>query len=120
MPHRGRSNNGNHGAKMRRDKRLAIYLRDGFQCVYCGADLHRVKPFQLTLDHLKPFNKGGLLEPSNLVTACRACNCGRQEQAWKSYATPGAIKRIKRNIRRALPRELAKAILRGDEADPRS
>ena len=35
-------------------RRLAIYLRDGFRCAYCGADLSQVAPRGLGLDHLTP------------------------------------------------------------------
>ena len=37
---------------IRRDKRVAIYLRDGNACIYCGAGTEELK--YLTLDHLRP------------------------------------------------------------------
>ena len=46
-------------------ERLAIYLRDGFICVYCLRDLHSANPFDVTLDHLLPRSLGGTHEPTN-------------------------------------------------------
>lgn len=48
--------------------RYAIYLRDGFTCVYCQSSN------KLTLDHVIPSSAGGSDEPSNLVTCCKKCN----------------------------------------------
>ena len=60
---------------IRQEKRLAIYLRDGLACAYCG---HGVEQgVQLTLDHVKPHSKGGSNHESNLVTACARCNSSR-------------------------------------------
>jgi hypothetical protein len=115
-----RTRNGdNKGCCVRAEKRLAIYLRDSFMCQYCGKDLHREKPFNVTLDHLRPQVKSGNNEPKNLVTACRACNCGRQDKPWRKYATSGAIQRIQRTVKRVLPRDLAKSIIKGEVHDPR-
>lgn len=103
--------------------RLAIYLRDGFICCYCGRDLHDAEPAEVTLDHLIPREdwpkgKSGLHSSTNLTTACRVCNCGRKRSAWRQYATPGAIERIKRSIRRVPNRKLAQAIHRGTAPMP--
>lgn len=94
-------------------KRLAIYLRDGFSCVYCGRDLKECAPSEVHLDHLQPRSEGGSDEHTNLVTACRSCNCGRKTTAWRTYATPGAVDRIVRLRRRVLNIDLAKAIIAG-------
>lgn len=99
---------------IRPEKRLAIYLRDRFTCSYCGVDLRDKEPAEVSLDHLKPFSKGGTNEATNLVTACRSCNCGRGDKPWRQYATPGAIERIQRRRRRVLNIALAKAIIAGD------
>lgn len=108
--------NGNGGSSwIRRDKRLAIYLRDRFQCAYCGRDLHGAPPADVTLDHLNATHSAGNHEATNLVTACRSCNSSRQDKPWRQYATGGAIERIQRLRRRDLDRfrRLAKAILDG-------
>ena len=87
VPTNGRNTKrGYRGVQVRRDLRLAIYLRDGFHCVYCQKDLHGAKPMDVTLDHLRPDSKGGCNSPTNLVTACRACNCNRQDMPWRKFA----------------------------------
>jgi hypothetical protein len=68
--------------------RLRIFDRDK-HCVYCGsAEL-------LTIDHVLPVILGGTNEETNLVTACKRCNCvknGRTpEQAGMSIAFGGAF-----------------------------
>ena len=60
---------------IRREKRLAIYLRDGLACCYCG--LGTEDGAQLTLDHLLPHSLGGSNHHSNLVTCCHTCNSSR-------------------------------------------
>lgn len=115
----GSRNVANKGALVRKDLRLAVYLRDRFTCGYCGADLHDAEPFQVTLDHLLPRSAGGGNEPANLITACRSCNCSRKDRPWADYATGGAQDRI--NQRRALDiapyRKLAKALIAGTAGD---
>ena len=108
----GRNRNGNCGVGIRPTTRLAIYLRDGFICVWCGRDLHRSDPFGITLDHLVPHDLGGSNSPSNLVTACRSCNCRRGSANWRGWAgNSRVIKRVERLILVPLPRELARMIL---------
>src|SRR5262245_64074265 len=57
---------------IRQEKRLAIYLRDGLACAYCGEGIE--DGAVLTLDHVVP--RGGN-EKENLVTACLRCNSAR-------------------------------------------
>jgi len=64
-------------------KRLAIYLRDGLTCAYCGSTLE--DGAKLSLDHLKPYSKGGSNEATNLVTCCGKCNSSRQDRPWKDF-----------------------------------
>lgn len=52
-------------------KRNEIFERDGYRCVYCGAQL---PADELTLDHVQPRVRGGDRSEGNLVTACKACN----------------------------------------------
>ncbi len=61
----------------RADKRLAIYLRDGMACVYCGTGPATSESATLSLDHLLPNSKGGSNEGGNLVTCCGRCNSRR-------------------------------------------
>lgn len=61
---------------IRRDKRLAIYLRDDFTCRYCGEQL---KSNQLTLDHVIPRTIKLDNSSTNLVTCCKTCNSKKQD-----------------------------------------
>lgn len=60
---------------IRPERRYAIYVRDGFACVWCG-DTTAI----LTLDHLFPRNRHPWDNSArNLVTACWTCNSRRQD-----------------------------------------
>ncbi|HTQ13323.1 MAG TPA: HNH endonuclease [Rhizomicrobium sp.] len=48
--------------------RFNVFLRDRFECQYCGAD------DDLTFDHLIPRSRGGRTTWENVVTACAPCN----------------------------------------------
>lgn len=48
-----------------------IFLRDHYQCQYCGVDFSYK---ELTLDHVMPISRGGPKSWKNLVTACHKCN----------------------------------------------
>jgi len=100
------------GCWIRSEKRLAIYLRDEFRCVYCGANMHGAAPADLTLDHVRPKSRGGSNEASNLVTACKSCNCARQDGAIDRHTR----KTIRRQTRRQLGRylRLAKNLIAED------
>lgn len=52
-------------------KRVRIYARDGYACVYCG------KGGRLTLDHILPRCRGGSNKAQNLATCCFSCNQAR-------------------------------------------
>lgn len=68
------SNNG--GDWIRIAKRMAIYMRDGFDCVWCRLLFPTSElGYKLTLDHIH-FEGGN--EPHNLVTCCIRCNSSRQ------------------------------------------
>lgn len=103
------------GRWCRVDLRLAIYLRDSFLCVYCCADLHGADPRDVTLDHVVAKADGGSNAPGNLITACRSCNCSRQDKPVVRFASPEALAQIKRNTTRDIKpfRKLAKAIIAG-------
>jgi 5-methylcytosine-specific restriction endonuclease McrA len=109
------------GVCLRKDLRLAIYLRDRFRCLYCCKDLHDAAPSDITLDHVVCHTDGGSNEPSNLVTACRACNCSRQDKPLNRFAGPETRADIRRNTKRQITRyrHLAKAIIEGTTEDPR-
>ena len=69
---------------IRQEKRLAIHLRDGCACMYCGATME--DGTVLTLDHVKPHVKGGSNSERNLVTACRKCNSSRGDRPVEEFA----------------------------------
>ena len=51
--------------------RFNVFLRDGFECQYCGDGF----PTQdLTFDHVVPRSRGGRTTWENVVTACGDCN----------------------------------------------
>jgi len=83
---------------IRKEKRLAIYLRDGLACCYCGSAVE--DGVQLTLDHIKPYSKGGDNEPSNLVTCCLKCNSSRQDRPVAEFAraVAGYVKTDEKSI----------------------
>lgn len=54
--------------------RLSVFARDGFACVYCGAE------DQLECDHIYPVSKGGSDDIENLATACRPCNRSKKDK----------------------------------------
>ena len=51
--------------------RQNIYARDKHRCQYCGI---RLKPKDLTCDHVIPRSRGGGTVWNNIVTCCRPCN----------------------------------------------
>lgn len=63
---------------IRPERRLAIYLRDGFRCAHCLRDLRRELAWSITLDHIVTRVRGGSNRSDNLVTSCRRCNSARQ------------------------------------------
>lgn len=63
--------------------RLAIYHRDGFCCVYCGATAE--SGAQLTLDHVLACELGGDNNPTNLITACLSCNSSKQDATTRQW-----------------------------------
>jgi hypothetical protein len=54
--------------------RQAVYERDGYTCVTCGAD----RP--LSLDHIYPWSLGGPDTLENLQTMCVPCNCRKGDR----------------------------------------
>ena len=48
--------------------RFNVFLRDSFECQYCGA------ADDLTFDHLVPRSRGGTTAWDNVVAACAPCN----------------------------------------------
>lgn len=106
---------------IRQEKRLAIYLRDGLACAYCGQGVeHGVK---FTLDHITPWSKGGSNEATNLVTCCLTCNAARGNRSMSGFAAKVAgyinhgatkeaiVKHINNTRKRVLPTTEAKEMI---------
>lgn len=102
-------------------KRLAVYLRDGLACAYCGEGIEQGA--KLTLDHIKPDSKGGSNEATNLVTCCSRCNSARGNRPMRQFAeataqylnhgatTEEIIKHVNNTRKRQLPLKEAAEML---------
>ena len=66
------------------EKRLAVYLRDGLCCCWCGYAIE--DDVLLTLDHLICRCEGGSDKARNLITACTRCNHNRGNRPAKEFA----------------------------------
>jgi len=94
-------------------KRLAIYLRDGMACAWCGKGVE--DGIILSLDHLKPHHSGGSNHESNLVTCCKFCNTSRNTRTMAAFAKGVATyvnngvkpEQILRHVRNTSARSLA-------------
>jgi len=98
---------------IRRSTRLAIYARDGWCCVYCGAAAEQ-RGVGLTLDHVVPCDRGGTNEPENLVTCCKGCNDSKQHTPLSSWARrwweSADVVELQRRVRNAVRRQLDRGI----------
>lgn len=54
-------------------RRELVFERDGNACVYCGST-ELLQP-----DHIQPRKLQGSCKPSNLLTACKACNAEKRD-----------------------------------------
>lgn len=107
-----KARNGEQGMNwIRLSTRLAIYHRDGFCCVYCGAGSELGAG--LTLDHLLANELGGSNEPANLVSCCRTCNSAKGALTMRSWlkrlATKGVDTKLSRRVRAAAARKIDRA-----------
>lgn len=93
---------------IRPSRRWAIYLRDGFACVYCG------RVGKLSIDHVVPCESGGTHRSNNLVTCCMSCNSSKQglsNRKWyarlreRGIDTEKMRHRIARQLRKPLDRK---------------
>ena len=137
------------GGWIRPVTRLAVYLRDGFRCTWCGADLTARRPEHVTLDHVRPRDFFGGNEPGNLVTACKPCNAARGTYGVTTWcrilacrahgvdpngsfanvprpvllaihaSATAHVARVKAQRARKPNRDLARAIMAGAAIDPR-
>lgn len=88
------------GQWIRLKRRIAIYTRDGWRCVWCLASVALEPTFsqsKATLDHVLPRSEGGSNLSSNLVTSCLSCNSRRQDKTPEAFAyelSRGSIERL--------------------------
>ena len=54
--------------------RRAVFVRDNFQCQYCGRPAENV-------DHVIPKSRGGAHTWDNVVAACRPCNSRKENRS---------------------------------------
>jgi 5-methylcytosine-specific restriction endonuclease McrA len=92
-----------------KNKRLAIYIRDKFECVYCCANLRSVGSEMRTVDHIKTVSSGGKDEHWNLITSCFKCNNKRGNLNIFKFADADTLKRIRRQTNRSIKLALRKA-----------
>lgn len=59
-----------------------IIKEQGGFCFYCPVKL---RPAYTTLDHVLPASRGGKLERSNVVAACRNCNFEKSNLTMNEY-----------------------------------
>lgn len=55
--------------------RLSVFQRDNYACRYCGAS-----GVPLDCDHVIPLSRGGTNDKTNLVAACKPCNCSKGDK----------------------------------------
>ena len=69
--------------------RMLIHKRDGGKCQMCGTPTKlftsslAFDPTRASIDHIKPYSKGGTEDPANLQLLCMLCN-SRKSTKWES------------------------------------
>lgn len=105
-------------AWIRKEKRYAIYLRDGMACAYCERDLSGEQDGGVCqLDHLTP--TGGH-DPANLATACRPCNTAKAGRPVSQFASAAAQERIAALIAKPVDIAAARVFLARKKGDGKS
>ena len=86
-------------------KREAVFERDEWRCVYCGAQF---APAALTVDHVQPQVRGGDGSGGNVVTACATCNLRKGDRRLSEFLLdePPALANFLRYARHVWPRHL--------------
>ncbi|WP_321345651.1 HNH endonuclease [Breoghania sp.] len=65
--------------------RFNVFLRDRFQCQYCGSHS------DLTFDHLIPRCRGGQTTWENITTACSPCNLRKSHKSCREIGMSPAL-----------------------------
>lgn len=74
----------NKARDLRRSRWWQQKLAQGL-CYYCG---QKVKPSELTMDHIVPIARGGQSSKGNVVTTCKECNNRKKSMLpieWEEY-----------------------------------
>lgn len=104
---------------IRKDKRWAIYMRDGCACIYCEVGADQMEG-PMTLDHLLACELGGQNTAANLVTCCVSCNSSKRDLTMGDWMatlrdcgvdTRAMAAKIRKHTARKLDRKSAKAML---------
>lgn len=66
----------------------AVLRRYAFTCQHCGDKEN------LTIDHIKPYSKGGLTEFGNLQVLCRSCNSRKGAKTERGVRNVEALGRV--------------------------
>lgn len=96
--------------RMQMVTRKNLYVRDGYQCGYCG---HKFHGDELTLDHIIPRSKGGGNSWENLISCCGPCNRKKADRTPNEAEMPLLRRPIpltvhtSRHVLRALGSEVA-------------
>jgi 5-methylcytosine-specific restriction endonuclease McrA len=82
------------------DLQWKIWRRDGFKCVYCGAQ-GGINNITLSIDHFIPVERGGTDTENNLISACRKCNRKKADLMPQQFLTLGEFERIEKLLGRS-------------------
>jgi 5-methylcytosine-specific restriction endonuclease McrA len=94
---------------IRQEKRLALYMRDNFSCLYCNKGIESDEGMRLSLDHVKHFEGN---HESNLVTACMDCNQAKSCWSLKSFLKKlPHPERVMKRVERALATPIAELLV---------
>lgn len=106
---------------IRRTRRLALYMRDGFCCVYCGLSMIDHKPDHIELDHIDGTEYFGspVHTNDNLVTCCQACNRAKRDLPLSDWARPDTFARVLSATLAPVPQVMAVAIVNQSRATKR-
>ena len=119
MPKRGRTagNGGKGSSWISKKRRLAIYERDDWCCVWCTEEVFRPhgkehRNTDATLDHLRPRSDEGAHETQNLITCCLGCNRLRGNATTSAFAMVIAVRRQEsfRVVRARILRAIGKSL----------
>lgn len=82
--------------------RKNLYIRDMYECQYCGKDgsiRGLRKGLRLTMDHVYPKSRGGERSWENMVTCCDECNLKKADRTPKEARMPLINEPFRPNVR---------------------